>query len=107
MSALGKNLLNELEDTPRLKEPAVAVGTIVGSVSGLLSVLLYFFPNIPDGTIKTITVIAAFLLPIVSAYFTRGKVWSPNSVKIVVDEAVAAALEQIGKGGTGRSSLRK
>lgn len=78
------------------KEPALKVGTVTGTVAGVLSLVLYFMPNaISDKNATLILVLSAFILPIVTAIFTRGKVWSIASVEEVVDEAVENAKEVI------------
>lgn len=88
-------LLNQLNNN-QATEPAVKVGTFTGTVAGLISLILYFAPNLlNDKQLGIIAIIGAFLLPFVTALFTRGKVWSPAAVKAVVDEAVAKALDEI------------
>ncbi len=83
-------------DNSESKEPALAVGTAVGSVSGLFFVLSYFFPNLlSENQIQLLLVLSSFVLPIATAIFTRGKVWSPASVQETVDKAVADAKKQI------------
>lgn len=77
------------------KEPALMVGASVTSVAGVLSLIGYLVPNfISDGAMDKIVIIAAFVLPIITAIFTRGKVWSIASVQQVIDEAVTEAMKQ-------------
>jgi hypothetical protein len=95
-----RELMFALDENKQTSEPAVTVGTTTGTVAGLLAVVLYFFPDIPNGVIQALLVLVAFALPIISALFTRGKVWSPASVQAVVDEAVNRALEAAKKKST-------
>lgn len=86
-------LMGQLKNNNSSTQPALAIGATTSTVAGVLSLVLYFFPEIPSSTIQAILVISAFLLPIISAIATRGFVWSPASVQVVVDEAVKRALE--------------
>jgi hypothetical protein len=94
-----KLLLNEIKikevnAVEPSKEPALKVGTATGTVAGLVSLLLAFNPNlITEKQTLLILVVAAFLLPIITAISTRKFVWSPASVIAVLDEAVKQALE--------------
>lgn len=65
---------------PESKEPALKVGTIVAVVGAVLSLLVSFgFTLTPEQTtaILAVTTIAA---PLVSAWFTRSRVFSPAKV---------------------------
>lgn len=76
------------------KEPAIRTGSNVAAVAGLLSLITVLFPELlTDREITIILVISAFVLPIVTALFTRGKVWSPASVKEVIEEATKEAAD--------------
>lgn len=71
------------------KEPALKVGSAVGSVAGILYILGFVFPDfLTEKQTNVILVVSAFLLPIITAIFTRGKVWSPATVEEIIDEAV-------------------
>lgn len=94
MSPQGLKLQAQLQDTKLTEEPALKVGFTVGSVAGLLSLITYFYPHIPDSVMQGILVASAFLLPIINAVFTRPRVWSPDSVQMVVDEAIKKALAE-------------
>lgn len=88
-------LVRQLEDSTPSSEPAIATGVTTGTVAGLLGVILYFFPNALTGRqTDLILVVAAMLLPVITALLTRGKVWSFNSVKDVVEESVTRAVEK-------------
>jgi hypothetical protein len=77
------------------KEPALATGGAITTVTGVSALALSLWPNlISDAKLNVILVVAAFLLPLITAVFTRGKVWSPATVQEVLDEAVAQALAQ-------------
>ena len=92
--SIARNIQLLAQDDHPATEPALVVGGKTSVVAGVLSVVLYFFPNIPSGVIQGILVVSAFALPLIGAYFTRGKVWSPDSVKMIIEEAVRRALEQ-------------
>jgi hypothetical protein len=97
MTAKTNQLVYELEKEPKTTQPALAVGSTTATVAGVLTLVLYFFPNIPNTVIQSLLVISAFVLPLITALFTRNKVWSPASVQEVVDEAVRRALDAAGK----------
>lgn len=78
--------------TSDAKEPVLLVGGSVGTVAGILGLISYINPNLLTGrTPEIILMIAGLVLPIVTAIFARGFVWSPHSVKELVDEAVTNA----------------
>jgi hypothetical protein len=108
MSPTPGNLLYQIKNAEPSVEPAVKVGITFGTVTGAAALVTYFFPDIPDSTIQGALVVAAFLLPIINAFLTRGRVWSPDSVQIVINEAVDRALEQANKNKLDKSlGLRK
>ncbi len=80
------------------KEPALKVGAATGTITGLIAVLSYFFPKAfeSDHT-QLLVVLAAFLLPIITAIITRDRVWSPASVQEEVDKAVQNAKDAMPK----------
>lgn len=85
-----------LSDEKKAAEPALRVGTLTGSVAGILSILVVLFPNLlTNRQTLIILVISAFTLPIITAVLTRGKVWSPASVEDVIEEAVKGAEDVI------------
>lgn len=74
------------------RNPALAVGASTTTVAGLLSLLLVVFPHaLTEQQITAIAVVGAFVLPLITAALTRGKVWSPASVQATVDEAIVNA----------------
>lgn len=76
------------------RNPALVVGGSVSSVAGILSLIAYFNPDLlSDKTVILILVLISFALPLLTAIFTRGFVWSPASVIEVVDEAVEKARD--------------
>lgn len=76
------------------KEPALVVGSSTATVAGLLSLIVYLAPDLlTQKQIVGIAVAVAFVLPIVTAVLTRRKVWSPDSVQKLVEEAVESAIE--------------
>lgn len=88
-----QDLLNSLDKEKYDQEPALRVGIVTGTVAGVLSLITYFFPSLPEKQLEAIFAILIFALPIITAIFTRGKVWSPNSVQLVVTESVNNAIE--------------
>jgi hypothetical protein len=73
-------------------EPARAVGINYAAISTVLAGILYLLP-IPPEVIQAILVVAAFALPLIVSHRIRGKVWSPASVKLVMDQAVEAVRD--------------
>lgn len=94
-----RELSLELEDSEKTTEPALKVGAITSVASGILSLVLLFAPNLLNETqLTVIGIISAFALPIITALFTRGRVWSPASVLEVVNISVQDALAAARKG---------
>ena len=85
-------LVHMLDREPT-EEPAITTGGKSASVAGILSLILYMFPDISDNWLKAIIVLLAVGLPMITAFATRGNVWSPASVNVVVKEAVERAVE--------------
>jgi hypothetical protein len=80
------------------KEPALVIGTSTSLVAGVLSLVAVLFPHLlSDHTTSIILVVATFLLPILTAIFTRGKVWSPASVLELVEKAIEEATSVANK----------
>lgn len=74
------------------EEPTLKTGTSTAGVAGVLSLVFFFFPELLSERQTTlILVLAAFVLPLVTALFTRGKVWSPASVQELINEATKEA----------------
>lgn len=74
------------------KEPALRMGANTGAVAGILSLIALLYPGLLDNhTTATILVIAAFVLPFITALLTRGKTWSIASVTELLNEAVEQA----------------
>jgi hypothetical protein len=97
MTAKANQLVYEFENSTNTStQPALVVGSATGAIAGALS-LVALFINIPEGVTQAILVIAAFLLPLITALFTKNKVWSPASVQQLVEEAVRRALDASGK----------
>lgn len=75
------------------REPALKVGAATGTVAGILFLVTSLFPHLmSDRTTTIILVVSAFLLPIITAIFTRGRVWSAASVEELIEDAVQDAL---------------
>ena len=84
------NGIRDKKDT----EPALRTGVNTSAVAGILTLIAFLWPGLLSNHTSTIIlVISAFVLPIVTAIFTRNKVWSIASVTELVDEAVKAAEE--------------
>lgn len=75
-------------------EPALSTGSITATFSGITALVLYFAPGLSGSKyLPAIAIVGAFAIPIIQAVLTRKRVWSPASVKEVVDIAVADALD--------------
>jgi hypothetical protein len=78
------------------KEPAVATGTIVGTLTAVVFLVLQLFPELRDNSaVFKGFVIACFLLPIITGFLIRRKVWSPKSVQEIVEEVEKATWDSI------------
>lgn len=74
------------------KQPAIWTGVSVTAVAALFSMLNLALPNLmSDQAEQNTLVIAAFILPLITAFIARNFVWSPASVLEVVKEAVTEA----------------
>lgn len=90
-----EKFLNQNPDKPA-KEPALTIGAYTGGAAGLLGLVTTLFPNLlTDRQTTIILVVVAFLLPLITAALTRGKVWSPATVAELVDEALEGAQEAL------------
>ncbi len=82
------------DDKVKAKEPALTSGLIVTNGVGILGLINVFFPHLlTDQQELSVYIIAAFVLPIITAVFTRGRVWSPASVDELLEEAITSAEE--------------
>ncbi len=73
-------------------EPAVNTGVLMGAFPLLVGGIRILWPNlVSDSNWELIFYVTALLLPVVTAFFIRGKVWSPASVKEVLEQAIEAA----------------
>lgn len=74
-------------------EPALKTGSIVATVAGVLSLVVFLFPDLlTERQISLILVLTSVAIPIITAIITRGKVWSPKSVQEAVDKVVVEVL---------------
>jgi hypothetical protein len=82
-------------DTNLPAEPALAMGISVTSIVSciVLIVSLFFHKQIPDDIQTLIYAVLTLLLPMITAWLIRRKVWSPASVVKVVDKSVEMALQ--------------
>lgn len=75
-------------------EPARNTGGLVSLVIILMSTITILFPNfLSNKTQLIIYMIASFILPLVTAFLIRKKVWSPASVQQVIEEVTAEASQ--------------
>jgi hypothetical protein len=86
----------DAQTTPLDKEPVRRIGTATTTGVGVLTLLLYMFPELPE-KYKVILIILTVMVPIIGASFTRKAVWSPDSVITVVNEAASRAVDEIKK----------
>jgi hypothetical protein len=75
-------------------EPALNTGTNVTTVAAVVAMIAgiinHFYPHlISESVIATVITIAMFVLPLITGWLIRRKVWSPDSVQ----KAVKAASE--------------
>jgi hypothetical protein len=79
-------------------EPALNIGVSMPPILGVILTLLYLVPEryLTDETASTIFAVLAVIIPVVTAYLIRRKVWSPQSVARVIADAEEAiqALEK-------------
>lgn len=65
---------------PNAEEPALKVGAIMAAATAAIGLLVAFGLKLtPEQTAAILAVVAA-LAPLVQAFWTRRKVWSPASV---------------------------
>jgi hypothetical protein len=93
-----KELVKQLavsEETPPAKEPALSTASVITIVMSIIvaGTQLIFHKQIPDDIQTFIYGALALVLPMITAFLIRRKVWSPASVVKVVDESVKTALE--------------
>lgn len=89
-------LLRELDKNNKETDPALKVGATTSTVAGVLALIAFLMPELlTERQTTLILTLSAFILPIVTAAFTRGRVWSPASVQTVVDEAIEEALKAL------------
>lgn len=78
------------------KEPALRVGATTGTVAGVLSLLMAVAPDLlTDKQMVTILIVGAFILPILQGIWTRSTVWSPATVKELIDKGIADAQKEL------------
>jgi len=77
------------------KEPAIKTGIAVAALAGaFVSVLNVFFPKLMTEEAKTaLFQVLLILIPFVTAFLIRRKVWSPASVDEIIEEAVTTEKE--------------
>jgi hypothetical protein len=83
-------------DPPR--EPALTVGAGVGSLAGAVAIVQYLFPDLlTEKQLGLVFIVSALVLPMLQAWITRSKVWSPASVKDLIDQGVKDAVRELDK----------
>lgn len=68
------------EPDPKTEEPALKVGAIVAVVGAVLGLLVAFGLKLTPGQTEAILALATFAAPLVSAWFTRSRVFAPATV---------------------------
>lgn len=77
-------------------EPALKQGSWTSVTVLVLSAITVFFPHLFSQKIELmIYMIASFILPLITAYLIRSKVWSPASVQSYINDIMDAAEEII------------
>ena len=73
-------------------EPVISTALFTSVVPAIGLIVYTLFPNlVTEEGWNLIFYLIALFIPIVTALFTRGKVWSPASVKEVLNNAIEAA----------------
>jgi hypothetical protein len=91
----GEELSYELEDDKKKAAEPVLTTYIAGlSVAGVVSIIIYFFPNMPKDIALNIAWVIMAVYPVVVALITRTKVWSPASVEKLVKKTQYDATEE-------------
>lgn len=70
---------------PASSEPALAVGAVTAAVTAVLALLASFGLGLTAEQAAAVTGVAAVVAPFVSAWFTRGRVYSPATVAKLMD----------------------
>ncbi len=65
---------------PTSAEPALSVGAITAAVGAVLGLVVAFGLKLTPEQTAAILGVTTVLAPLVSAWFTRGRVYSPQSV---------------------------
>ncbi len=65
---------------PASSEPALAVGAVTAAMSAVLALLASFGFGLTAQQTTAVTGVAAVVAPLISAWFTRGRVYSPATV---------------------------
>jgi hypothetical protein len=69
-------------------EPAMVVGTNVTMAASLLALVVAIFPNlIPENAVAPLGMILVIILPMVTSFLIRRKVFSPATVLNIVHAA--------------------
>lgn len=72
--------MSNLEPEPTSTEPALIVGTITSLAAAVLSAFVAFGLDISDAKVKAVLAIVGILAPLVAAWVTRNRVFSPATV---------------------------
>lgn len=88
-------LLRSDPESKTIREPALAVGTTASAALAVLEAINAIFPHLLNDTAQTILYYALLvLIPVVTAWLIRNKVWAPASVVEVVNQATKEARER-------------
>lgn len=70
------------------KEPALrTAANVVIPVAATLGVIQLLWPNLVSEDVKNVILtVIVILMPFITAFFTRGHVWSPASVKDLINQ---------------------
>ena len=90
-SMIDQSVSAEVHNSSRT-EPVLSTAMLATVVPGVGLIIYTLFPNLVSQNVwDIIFYLIALFIPIVTALFTRGKVWSPASVKEILDNAIEAA----------------
>lgn len=69
------------DEAPDSAEPSLAVGAVTATVAAILAVLAAFGLSLTEAQHDAVLVLVAAAAPMVAAWFTRKRVYSPASVR--------------------------
>lgn len=81
MSINKTSITTLLADSDPAPEPSLKIGLSVTTVASVVVILSIFLPGVSNDALQIIATVIVLMLPLVTSYLIRKKVWSPASVK--------------------------